>query len=656
MRRIEKEAFSGCTGLTGVTIPGSVKEIGESAFSGCTGLTSVTISEGVTGIEKHAFYECTGLTEVTIPASVETIGDGAFISCTDLKRFRALGSPREIGFGMFGLCNALEEAVFPAVERAAVPMQSNNLLRWDYRNPYGDTVKSCLYWDGDGYVRAENVDGVLIIERYSPDFRLLSSRGIEHDLTDYWGGFFIGEEYNFIITGQENWEEDDAVPVVTMTKYSKQWEKLGQGSLYGANTVEPFRAGSLRCAEAGGMLYIHTSHKMYTASDGRNHQANLTFTLRESDMAVTDAQYVVGFGNGYVSHSFDQYILADAEGDLVKLDLGDAYPRDLLLQKYAAKAGNETFTGRTTSVSLLDIPGADGDNTTGVSAGGLGETEMAIVAVWNYNGIGPSTTGNISSDHNPVRNVYFSWTDKINFSKDGTRIIQLTDYPLKGDQSAGIPVLVPTGLDGGYILWEVVQVDWSNDRVDLESPQNIAWVKYDKDGNVGEIHTAPGALSDCQPICVDGKVVWYAAGKSVPTFYTLDESGLTARAAQWQAPEAVKVSVDGALVWWTDAEPFIDSNSRTMVPLRAVAEALGLTVSWDGQAREAVFTDGARTLIFPIGSTEARTGDGGVVAMDTAAVIVSSRTYAPIRYLAEYFGYKVDWDGKTKTVILTPGA
>ena len=39
--------------------------------------------------------------------------------------------------------------------------------------------------------------------------------------------------------------------------------------------------------------------------------------------------------------------------------------------------------------------------------------------------------------------------------------------------------------------------------------------------------------------------------------------------------------------------------------------------------------------------------------MDTAAVIVNSRTYAPIRYLAEFFGYKVDWDGKTKTVLLT---
>ena len=40
-------------------------------------------------------------------------------------------------------------------------------------------------------------------------------------------------------------------------------------------------------------------------------------------------------------------------------------------------------------------------------------------------------------------------------------------------------------------------------------------------------------------------------------------------------------------------------------------------------------------------SNSARTSDGGAVQMDTAAVIVNDRTYAPIRYLAEYFGYEV---------------
>ena len=133
-------------------------------------------------------------------------------------------------------------------------------------------------------------------------------------------------------------------------------------------------------------------------------------------------------------------------------------------------------------------------------------------------------------------------------------------------------------------------------------------------------------------------------------YVRLDEVEAEAPAAP--APAGVNVTVKGAAVLWTDAVPFIDENSRTMVPLRAVAEALGLTISWDGAAREASFTDGSKTIIFPIGSSEARTEDGSAIQMDTAAVIVNDRTFAPIRYLAEHFGFTVGWDGATKTVVI----
>ncbi len=105
-----------------------------------------------------------------------------------------------------------------------------------------------------------------------------------------------------------------------------------------------------------------------------------------------------------------------------------------------------------------------------------------------------------------------------------------------------------------------------------------------------------------------------------------------------------------------DAIPFIDEHGRTMVPLRAVADAMGLTVNWDANTKEASFTSGSKTIIFPIDSSTARTSEGGTVTMNTAAVIVSGRTYAPIRYLAEYFGYQVDWDANARTVIITGAA
>lgn len=120
----------------------------------------------------------------------------------------------------------------------------------------------------------------------------------------------------------------------------------------------------------------------------------------------------------------------------------------------------------------------------------------------------------------------------------------------------------------------------------------------------------------------------------------------------FNAIKPVNVNVGDESVDWTDATPFINSSGRTMVPLRAVGDALGLTVSWDNSAREAVFTDGSKTIFFPIGSRTARTSEGSYVTMDTSAVIVSSRTYAPVRYLAEYFGYSVGWDNSSKTVMI----
>ena len=78
---IGQDAFSGCRGLTSVTIPNSVTSIGNNAFQFCSGLTSVTIPNSVTSIGDRAFYECSGLTSITIPNSVTSIGGSAFAYC-----------------------------------------------------------------------------------------------------------------------------------------------------------------------------------------------------------------------------------------------------------------------------------------------------------------------------------------------------------------------------------------------------------------------------------------------------------------------------------------------------------------------------------------------------------------------------------------------
>ena len=98
-------AFSHCSGLTSVTIPNSVTSIGSYAFISCSGLTSVTLGNSITSIGEYAFHRCTGLTSVTIPNSVTTIDDFAFYGCTGLTSFHIPKSVKNIGSCPFGDTN-----------------------------------------------------------------------------------------------------------------------------------------------------------------------------------------------------------------------------------------------------------------------------------------------------------------------------------------------------------------------------------------------------------------------------------------------------------------------------------------------------------------------------------------------------------------------
>lgn len=100
-------AFSGCSGLTSITIPDSVTNIGSDAFSSCSGLTSITIGNGVTSIGKSTFYNCNGLTSVTMRNGVASIGDRAFYNCSKLTSITIPDSVTSIGSEAFSYCSGL---------------------------------------------------------------------------------------------------------------------------------------------------------------------------------------------------------------------------------------------------------------------------------------------------------------------------------------------------------------------------------------------------------------------------------------------------------------------------------------------------------------------------------------------------------------------
>lgn len=100
--------------------------------------------------------------------------------------------------------------------------------------------------------------------------------------------------------------------------------------------------------------------------------------------------------------------------------------------------------------------------------------------------------------------------------------------------------------------------------------------------------------------------------------------------------------------------PFVDENNRTQVPFRATMEAFGATVNWDSDTRTAIAEKDGIRIEVPIGE-KVIIKNGEKVENDTAAVIVQSKTYLPIRKVLEAFGYHVSWDGSTNTITVNSG-
>lgn len=95
-----------------VTIPGTVKTIGNSAFGNCDSLTSITVPGSVKTVGASAFTYCDSLSSVTLEAGVETIGESAFYSCdclNTLKMGDGLKAVKQYAFRY----SPIEELSFP---------------------------------------------------------------------------------------------------------------------------------------------------------------------------------------------------------------------------------------------------------------------------------------------------------------------------------------------------------------------------------------------------------------------------------------------------------------------------------------------------------------------------------------------------------------
>ena len=113
-----------------------------------------------------------------------------------------------------------------------------------------------------------------------------------------------------------------------------------------------------------------------------------------------------------------------------------------------------------------------------------------------------------------------------------------------------------------------------------------------------------------------------------------------------------KVVLDGQQLAF-DVPPTIE-NGRTLVPFRTVFEAFGANVDWDSQTNSVLASKSDIGINLVIGKNTAYVNEKAV-QLDVPPKIVNGRTLVPLRFVGESLGANVDWDGATKTVIITTG-
>lgn len=166
--------------------------------------------------------------------------------------------------------------------------------------------------------------------------QIISTKVVPTELPIVGGVYYDQKGAFYVVSGQTNKEENPNKIVIVIEKFDQNWVLQGSTKIKGnyehlfEGITVPFDAGSCRMEEYGNYLIVHTAREMFVHTDGLNHQSNLCFIIDTETMIPIDSPKT-----SYVSHSFNQFIMLDVEGNAYYLNHGDARDtRGIVISKY----------------------------------------------------------------------------------------------------------------------------------------------------------------------------------------------------------------------------------------------------------------------------------------------------------------------------------
>lgn len=399
-----------------------------------------------------------------------------------------------------------------------------------YARNWASPTTSYLEKVSNGYMRvqASNIYDYLVVEYYDSNFNYLKTVHVKLGLPLF-GGFYSDGSNYYVVTGQENEKESDDSEVYRITKYDTTWKEEGAASVKGANTYIPFYGGTCRMDKSGSTLAIHTCHTMYQMkySNGAilHHQSNVNILVDTDKMTVTHSSTEPSF-EGYVSHSFDQYVKI-ANGKLIEVNLGDGFPRAVLMTQFDNVTSSSFTYNNPKATFILNIKESDIDygNYTGVEVGGfeVGKSHYLVA------GTTISQTSNAEG-----KNVFLSTVDQSDQSVSTKMITNFTTN--ESSKNLGNPFLVKLNDNSFMLIYENVE----NDQ------HVIHYQTFDDAGNsTSQDYTMKGRLSDCAPLAANGKIIWYTYDGSEIGFYAISQTNLSDHKVTRISVPMDKVTISG---------------------------------------------------------------------------------------------------------------
>ena len=186
---------------------------------------------------------------------------------------------------------------------------------------------------------------------------------------------------------------------------------------------------------------------------------------------------------------------------------------------------------------------------------------------------------------------------------------------------------------------EYSYIDISNGIYQAHIPGSDKCDYYDSQGN--PVSQMPAvAIPDLIPKESDGKWGYIQNPNKVDNQNIITNDG----------DQNISVIINGNPVEFD--QPPVIQNDRTLVPLRAIFEALNAQVDWDADTQTVTAQRGDISIKLQIGSDQLYI-NGKAVTLGVPAQIIGGRTMVPARAIAESFGADVAWDNETRTVTIT---